>query len=819
MAKPIPFNPEVGPQDNNNFINSSRGVDANKAIGTLFSGLGDAFEQHVQAKDQETRQAILQESHTSTDSILRSSPQAPITVPQELQTQIASLGRIKNAYSQGVMGDTEFKMKIDTLAKKMRSRFGVGYTNEIDNALSNATGTSTANQVRQELIQNINALQSQTDKEQTKRDKWIDSNSKYLGDPNFRANYRALTGRDFEIGTDFNYAAAQAAVSGVKSYEHSIAARKAELELEAAGTKSSEDKAMQVASIEAAKVSKDIFNTGVNAGFKELQDATSASTNPKSPGGEKVTPEEENNIRIAFNKFRTDASLKVDGLLTDPEGPYVSRITSSKSRDDVKAIVLDRVSLYEKALMERDFGLLNQLAAQNAANTQYGTYSLMTDEKLGDFHTTYQALSKIYDPLMLQKILTQSPAGGGETAQQKMERVIGNSLVAALIKGDKSAGDLFSMAIQAGLDNPKLYRDSLARAITEGVLAPETTKEQASNMVKSLFEAPNQADFLRDYAVNDPMKLFTLMASPAMTEKLKGTEIWPKYSRWAYEQFSEAGRKAANTMIDTQVSSDRAAVTFDGKQFRLEVGALLPSPLDAGGTAIQTMRSGWEQMKVVAANQAVTDMNMYLNLVDPIATADGASVDQLIGVMFNGQAVQNYKKQGSLFTQMNMAIDTWLQGEAGLLDPESAPKVKGGSARPAGGPKNRDRAPRGVRNNNPLNIEYGKFTKGKGAVGSDGRFAQFSNSGEGVRAARDLLKSYNSRGLNTVNEIIGRWAPAGENDTNAYATSVAKALGVSGDQEIDVNDPSIAAKLITAMSRVENGADFYQPEDIEGWLQ
>jgi hypothetical protein len=112
--------------------------------------------------------------------------------------------------------------------------------------------------------------------------------------------------------------------------------------------------------------------------------------------------------------------------------------------------------------------------------------------------------------------------------------------------------------------------------------------------------------------------------------------------------------------------------------------------------------------------------------------------------------------------------------------------------------------PRGLRNNNPLNIEAGDFTKGQpGFVGSDGRFARFETPDQGIAAASKLLDTYESKyGLNTPAGIIGRWAPQGENNSAAYAATVAKKLGIGPNDPIT---PEMRPRLIAAMSEVENG--------------
>lgn len=121
--------------------------------------------------------------------------------------------------------------------------------------------------------------------------------------------------------------------------------------------------------------------------------------------------------------------------------------------------------------------------------------------------------------------------------------------------------------------------------------------------------------------------------------------------------------------------------------------------------------------------------------------------------------------------------------------------------------------PRGIRNNNPGNIEAGNFAASvPGFQGSDGRFARYETPEQGIQAADKLLVSYAGRGLNTVSSIVNRWAPPSENDTGAYAATVAKELGVDPNQPLDMNNPQIRSGIIRAKIRVENGKQPYGDE-------
>lgn len=117
-------------------------------------------------------------------------------------------------------------------------------------------------------------------------------------------------------------------------------------------------------------------------------------------------------------------------------------------------------------------------------------------------------------------------------------------------------------------------------------------------------------------------------------------------------------------------------------------------------------------------------------------------------------------------------------------------------------------APRGIRNNNPGNIEDGKFAQSQpGYAGSDGRFAIFESPQAGSSAASNLIGAYGNKGINTISGIINRWAPAADNNnTSAYIAAVSKATGIPSDQPIDTSDPAVRNKIASAIGQFENGA-------------
>lgn len=117
-------------------------------------------------------------------------------------------------------------------------------------------------------------------------------------------------------------------------------------------------------------------------------------------------------------------------------------------------------------------------------------------------------------------------------------------------------------------------------------------------------------------------------------------------------------------------------------------------------------------------------------------------------------------------------------------------------------------AVRSVRNNNPGNIRTNS-TKWVGKVGDDGSFVTFASPEKGVRAMAKTLETYqNKHNLKTPAQIIGRYAPPNENNTQSYINAVSEAAGLDPNQEIDLSaNPETHKKFIAAMIKHEGGAE------------
>ncbi len=114
---------------------------------------------------------------------------------------------------------------------------------------------------------------------------------------------------------------------------------------------------------------------------------------------------------------------------------------------------------------------------------------------------------------------------------------------------------------------------------------------------------------------------------------------------------------------------------------------------------------------------------------------------------------------------------------------------------------------RGLTNNNPGNIRLSKVRyKGEVHPSRDPAFKQFETLAWGYRAIFMLLDLYRRRyGLQTIRQMISRWAPPIENHTQAYIRAVAGMTGIDPDQPLDTRSARDMIPLVAAISQVENG--------------
>ena len=128
--------------------------------------------------------------------------------------------------------------------------------------------------------------------------------------------------------------------------------------------------------------------------------------------------------------------------------------------------------------------------------------------------------------------------------------------------------------------------------------------------------------------------------------------------------------------------------------------------------------------------------------------------------------------------------------------------------------------PRGIRNNNPLNIRKGSTWKGERPNQTDTAFEEFVSMEWGIRAAFKLMRNHITgfKGtrpkMGTLKKLISVWAPPTENATTRYVDFVSAHVGLLPSDPIDADDRKMMCRIARAMAFVECGV-WIEPEKFE----
>lgn len=283
----------------------------------------------------------------------------------------------------------------------------------------------------------------------------------------------------------------------------------------------------------------------------------------------------------------------------------------------------------------------------------------------------------------------------------------------------------------------------------------------------------------------------------------KGQEYTQLFDAKAQELAMQLPESARQGFLQ---QAQQQRIQFTSQAGRHEIGQLnayeegqFQATLTTGARAAASMYG--DNGSYVLANRQVFQQ------IDDYGAAHGWSPEQVQAkkVEFKEKVADNALSQWSADNAIS-----FIQSNGELSD-----TVAGSRRAVSGGGESAADGPRGVRNNNPGNLEASSSNPWVGQTGSDGRFAKFETPEHGIRALGRNLISYQRQGIDTVSDIINRWAPPSDNnDTTAYIKAVCAQLGVTADQPIDASNPDTLQALCAAIIKHENGSQPYSADQL-----
>lgn len=265
------------------------------------------------------------------------------------------------------------------------------------------------------------------------------------------------------------------------------------------------------------------------------------------------------------------------------------------------------------------------------------------------------------------------------------------------------------------------------------------------------------------------------------------------------KQFGELVPKLAATQKQLDESTAArakldAALAQDALELDKALIKLNPLMIDAAGKVTNFITAFAE------SGELEKDVKGVVDAFDAVGTAAGWLADKLNSLFGlkgkDGDTPVYSTPAGSVGANVvQFAKNVWgfaTTGSTSNWDTGVAPAVQWG-----GGDQNTGTV--ADSSNNPGNV---RDASGKG-------FQKFATPEAGIKAADANLSAYWSKyGINTPKDIVTRWAPPSENDTDSYIKDVSKRTGLDPGKPIDMTDPKMRALLLSAMFHHEGRKGF-----------
>lgn len=817
------FNPETPVSGTPDFTGASRGAGANRSFEALFSGIGDALTQGVQTADTYVQNKIEDDARFGFEEQNKELGLDSTSNPPELARSQEGLASLALAMEQGKVTPEYYYQRLSSTVKSLRAKYP-GYEKKVDEIIQTVTGTRPANAYRDQLFQNLASAQQEAKSQMSKDETFI------------RQNADLLWGNEMElpIPQQLDIIFRRKGVAGKWDYDASIAKNSDALSERNANAIANNIAAESISSI------GDSIGMGSNDFVGLLQ---KAATKPLSP--EELA---QVNSTLVTAKTLVSNRTRAEILKRYPNisGPQLENLIKASTSN---------FDMIQTELNSGRYEMAARIAASNKLEVDQRTAGLM--ESFPELKTIMsinetvggQAGGALFERYIqegfggnkgfTEKLLTfgmaQSTAQGVYSVHDLSKKVAENQQMTGADRGNLMKGflDGFSKTAsnlnsdQVGAFVKKNYTESSGESVlwAENGIVPNDQKLVVFNKlfdprISKTIQASGDSEASQQYLATATDRFQNI---PEYKKAASALQEWlPELKKFYNVGFDPKTNQITLTDNGTQPDNPTAQRTrnsFNKVFSKLNQGMSIMGPvLDAAGVdRSEGMKEIFQNMHLdfdtSAAGQGFWEW-MIEGLTKPVNTS---------GVDVEGSR-ENFGLEGEPPLGTNDVDDddiTWafpegsedVSGDAPQYTPEGASgsgfqrvsKAGAGwtEVQLADGSIVRRSGSRNWRNNNPGNIEYGKFARAQGAVGTDGRFAVFPSYEAGRKAKAALIFEAPSYRNLTIAAAINRYAPPFENNTTAYANGVARAAGVSTDTKMSDLTPTQRERVLNAMERIE----------------
>lgn len=652
------------------YTNVSQGIDRarpNEAFGSIFKGIGDTISNVVDVVDESQKAEIDKELYTGIDQIRGEqgvdatvlAANTPKIIPDESNTNASGSGsgatkpppsvdvamgeisRLRAAYNDGKISDTQYWSKVESLVRQVRTRFP-GQRDYIDKRASSITGTTPANALRKSVLDGLEEEKRQRASSVDKQETWIRSGIEHASPASREAFWSGRRDPKF-------MAEIQSEIANSKANDSYISKKRAALALDDAENKVTAERAEGTLSEDLTQHVNTAMNTGFSAagGTQLLSKIQTIIASGKAP-----TPEEINAIKTQFALLESNVNAGLDRILNSPLTPgnprtYQSIIKDPNKVKQIREMALGPLATLRNAITNNDFGLVAVNANATKAMQDHDTRKVLESN---DFWRKMQAAREIVGRegmgVFLNNNMTQLNA-----ATQSLTQLS----IAESVAGQGNAKNQFQRLVDNAPKDPttgKAKVDPKAANATldtqVGILADtKLDPKLVANVAKSFFD-PNETAFIQMFSgPAQQSRVYAKLTSPEVTKnmaRVKDTDpkSWENYVNWANRNFHSLNRQAIVDIKENAKSDLGATVAVD------EGGKLRVIDMDPQGKRSATPGEAMVRgPRLQALQQRVQNFNLGIDSLSGIYKVEGLKPKEALQALYIDMGVMTKEDKES----------------------------------------------------------------------------------------------------------------------------------------------------------------------------
>jgi Ca2+-binding RTX toxin-like protein len=556
MAKPYTeLNPDLpGGENTQNTLRSSEGYQADTSTAVALKGGADVLEMGIKTADQAIKLDIKDRAYKQIDAVRDEfgvGPAATIQgviptkeVPEDLQRSMEGLRDVKRGYQQGIIGESTYWARMESISRQLRSRYA-GHRAYIDDTISGITGGTPANKLVAALRQE--AAKGSENSEERRRYEYIKQNERFLPEGYHTGKADKIYYDDYNVLRDFVAKQKRLALlreerdanikSGALTREEAdkVLARSAKIEVNSAVSLQLDPQLRRVD--ELVKKAQDEEKSGI------------------------VSPTTSQELTRAVNEAEKNLNLLATSILKQPIYLNLPDAAKKSVMEEVNSVL----SIYKNASISKDWGSLNA-AARSLKLMQEGTDTVVLSS---DFNKVLASAQRNFGPQVAAIIFGQERGAvvGPKAIEDTLKRMQAMKVAIGSTTPERSVEDLTKGGINgAGVIESLKYP-------LEALKDPKATPAFKNATINNYFKNADSADRLlragpdgKKYTPETRRELFKTLVNPDVTkvvQELNDPIVQRRYGEWASRAFAVTYSSDISDLGDRGYPKDSIKITFN----------------------------------------------------------------------------------------------------------------------------------------------------------------------------------------------------------------------------------------------------------------